>query len=1042
MKKLFYLLIVFGLLMFVPKQSFAQDPPPQPFAGGEINLTYVGPANAACGTGKQYEISLKFYRDCGGSASSFPAAPRVWAYNRLIFNSTNNEGLIPVTMGNPVYRGEIPNLCVQGNPICTDGQWYTGNVTLAESVEPWQIEFGWSGEIAASNGDRVFARVGNLVHSADHTNIDEGQRFRMRTEVLVRCQEIQTGANDKPANTFFKSNTFDNEAASWSTYNKDINTCNGIEPIATDVVETYCNGKTYEVQLPVFDNDFVNKGVDLNEDGVIDATEKIGRDSIAYSLSSPVHGSGDDVFFTTPFAYDVPFPLSPFSKLDLNPTTGILTFTPELRKGENSFFATLAISIEEWKNELYVDVVNLGGGGTQNVIRSRKVNVHTSTRQMRIVIDRKCDRNLPEFESDSWNATEEAWEFGCASKELKFKMDKPMLFNSLAGDEFDMFRGAPNGTVDDNAIIIEDVTVEECNINALGEFSEFTVHLLEPIGPGNYVLFPKYGEIEKNNPNTITNRCGFEIPQLTEIPVYIRTDPFVFDYKDNDEPISICYPQDPIQFFPLRGQDYGTNAEFLFTYEYTNFGPSKKDSVYAKYVDPFSPENSFREEIEEDINGDPIFKDGEWTIGLGIVYTHTYNGEYFRNVCYDEDKVIVETFQNKDIVPRDWDLCPEEDWPIINLDTVTMFHNAQDFIWEVEGRVTDANGDLVRNENGGFKKGWFSAGGSSSETEKNDKFPISSVAFGQGEAFRIRSIVQLEEGECFDTSIYLAQKSRVEVEIGSDSIICPGEQYTLQNSVTYINPDSMYYQFYHNGVLVGDTNYLKIDEEGIYKLITFKRSEWDENGDRVICMGEDSVRIVIADSLYPPEPECSKVTYQDGSVRQLFFWPEVIGADGYQIKTVDFNGVVSEEWEEANNNEEGSWFSSSGTYNQLHSTSGQEIKLIVRAYNLEVDEDAICRYGPESLIAKSCEIVVKPVNIFTPNGDGVNDKLKFDLLEVYEGNELQIFNRWGELIYESSNYQNEWDGDGYNEGTYFYILNVNDPQGTNSLIKGAVTIVR
>lgn len=1036
MKKLFYLMIVFGLLLFVPKQSFAQDPPPQPFAGGEINLTYVGPANAICGTGKQYEVSLKFYRDCGGSASSFPAAPRVWAYNRAIFNSTANEGLIPITMGNPVYRGSIANLCVQGNPICTDGQWYTGNVTLAESIDPWQIEFGWSGEIVASNGDRVFARVGNLVHSPDHINIDEGQRFRMRTEVLVRCEEIQTGPNALPANTYFKSNTFNNESHSWSTYNTDINTCNGLTPIATDIVETYCNGKTYEIQLPVYDDDYVSNGVDFNGDGTIDNTEIIGGDSISYSLSSPVHGNGDDVFFTAPFSFDVPFPLTAFSRMDLNPTTGVLTFTPNLRNGENTFIATLAIDVEEWKKEFYVAKVSQPDGSIKDVIRSRFINVQKTTRQMRIVVDRKCDRNLPDFESDTWNATEEAWEFGCADSLLTFRMTKPMLYNSLAGDEFDLFRGGPNGTTQDDAIIIREIRVDDCNINALGEFTEFTVVLKEGIGPGNYTLFPKYGQTEKNNPNTITNRCGFEVPQLTEIPVHIRTKPFVFEYKDNDKPIAICYPQDPIRFFPLVNNGYQGGEDFLFTYAYTQFGPADTiDSVYV-FSAPRNPralENIITEKIKEDVNGDPIFKDGEWTIGLGIVYTHTYNGEYFRNVCYDEDKVFVETFQNKDIVPRDWDLCPEEDWPIINLDTVTMFHNAQDFTWEVEGKVADRNGKFLRDEFGRFVKQWYPAGGSSSETEKNDEFPISSVAFGQGETFNIRAIVQLEEGECFDTSEYRVRKELVEVEIGNDTTICPGQQFELRNSITYFSPDSITYEFYYNDVLMADTNHIQIDKEGVYRLVAYKRSEWDKDGNRVICMGEDEVNVIIADSLVPPKPECSKVTFdiESKEVKQLFFWPDVEGADGYEVRTIKPDGSADSDWLDPN-----------GDYNQLHNTLGQEVKLVVRAYNLEVPEDAVCRYGPESEIAPSCEIVVKPVNIFTPNGDGVNDKLRFDLLEVYEGNELQIFNRWGDLIYESSNYQNEWDGEDYNEGTYFYILNVNDPVGTNALMKGTVTLVR
>ncbi len=67
---------------------------------------------------------------------------------------------------------------------------------------------------------------------------------------------------------------------------------------------------------------------------------------------------------------------------------------------------------------------------------------------------------------------------------------------------------------------------------------------------------------------------------------------------------------------------------------------------------------------------------------------------------------------------------------------------------------------------------------------------------------------------------------------------------------------------------------------------------------------------------------------------------------------------------------------------------------------------------------------------FSPNGDGVHDKFKIALKCGITG-KLDIFNRWGERVYHSSNYNNEWDGtSNYGafmgkslpEGTYFYNL--------------------
>lgn len=65
---------------------------------------------------------------------------------------------------------------------------------------------------------------------------------------------------------------------------------------------------------------------------------------------------------------------------------------------------------------------------------------------------------------------------------------------------------------------------------------------------------------------------------------------------------------------------------------------------------------------------------------------------------------------------------------------------------------------------------------------------------------------------------------------------------------------------------------------------------------------------------------------------------------------------------------------------------------------------------------------VIPPNVFSPNGDGSNDQLVFTGLEYMGPSALRIFNRWGQEIYSHSNYMNQWRGDGFPEGTYYYEL--------------------
>ncbi|MBO9152171.1 Calx-beta domain-containing protein [Chitinophaga sp. GCM10012297] len=80
-------------------------------------------------------------------------------------------------------------------------------------------------------------------------------------------------------------------------------------------------------------------------------------------------------------------------------------------------------------------------------------------------------------------------------------------------------------------------------------------------------------------------------------------------------------------------------------------------------------------------------------------------------------------------------------------------------------------------------------------------------------------------------------------------------------------------------------------------------------------------------------------------------------------------------------------------------------------------------------------------NVFTPNGDGKNEKFVIGGLEKYTGAKLQVFNRWGGQVYRSNDYRNDWNGSNLVESTYYYILEVQKPDGVKTY-KGWVIILR
>ncbi|MBE8722089.1 T9SS type B sorting domain-containing protein [Sphingobacterium pedocola] len=80
-------------------------------------------------------------------------------------------------------------------------------------------------------------------------------------------------------------------------------------------------------------------------------------------------------------------------------------------------------------------------------------------------------------------------------------------------------------------------------------------------------------------------------------------------------------------------------------------------------------------------------------------------------------------------------------------------------------------------------------------------------------------------------------------------------------------------------------------------------------------------------------------------------------------------------------------------------------------------------------------------NVFTPNGDGKNDRFEIVGHEGFDRIDLVILNRWGNEVYSSSDYRNEWDGSGLNEGTYFYLITAHNGTQTQ-IFKGSVLIKR
>lgn len=84
-------------------------------------------------------------------------------------------------------------------------------------------------------------------------------------------------------------------------------------------------------------------------------------------------------------------------------------------------------------------------------------------------------------------------------------------------------------------------------------------------------------------------------------------------------------------------------------------------------------------------------------------------------------------------------------------------------------------------------------------------------------------------------------------------------------------------------------------------------------------------------------------------------------------------------------------------------------------------------------------------NIITPNGDGKNDEWQlFFINKYYQEAEVDIYNRWGEHIFHSVGYANNWTGTYLGSplpvGVYFYVIKLNDKD--NRIYKGTINLLK
>ncbi|MBI5219554.1 MAG: gliding motility-associated C-terminal domain-containing protein [Bacteroidia bacterium] len=116
-------------------------------------------------------------------------------------------------------------------------------------------------------------------------------------------------------------------------------------------------------------------------------------------------------------------------------------------------------------------------------------------------------------------------------------------------------------------------------------------------------------------------------------------------------------------------------------------------------------------------------------------------------------------------------------------------------------------------------------------------------------------------------------------------------------------------------------------------------------------------------------------------------------------------------------------------------------------YSITVTDSTGCQKVSSVEIKDAVDVsCIEIPSAFTPNGDGKNDKWEIRHIDLYPEAQVEIYNRWGLLLFKSDNYSNPdnwWDGK-YNgkdvaTGSYIYIIKL---RSDSEPIQGIVTVIR
>jgi gliding motility-associated-like protein len=246
--------------------------------------------------------------------------------------------------------------------------------------------------------------------------------------------------------------------------------------------------------------------------------------------------------------------------------------------------------------------------------------------------------------------------------------------------------------------------------------------------------------------------------------------------------------------------------------------------------------------------------------------------------------------------------------------------------------------------------------------------------------------------------------------IPSNLSICKNEVFTATASITNC-PDNDSFNWYINGVLVAQTSAPYFETSNL------------ADGDEVLV-----------------ETSCFSICPATISSS-----PNIVNVYSFIIDAGEDQSIVSGQSTFLNGATSAPEYTWSPSYSVSDTASLQSIVTPnqTTTYTLTATENGCTLYDYVTITVVNDFTIT---NTFSPNDDGINDTWEIPGAILYPNCFVQVLDRWGQLVFQSTSYSKEkaWDGRGKSgklaEGVYFYSIELRDPD--KQTFKGTITLLR